>query len=115
MTQPSPDNIDPKRETDGATDDDTDRMAHAARQAVQRKREAQEEPEPSLGVRLGQIGILGWTIVVPTLLGLVIGHWLDRHLNTGVFFSAPLLMAGAAVGLWSAWKWMHRQTRRDRQ
>ena len=115
MTQPSPDDIDPKRETDDETDDDTDRMAHAARQAVQRKREALEEPEPSLGVRLGQIGILGWTIVVPTLLGLVIGHWLDRHFNTGVFFSAPLLMAGAAFGLWSAWKWMHRQTRRDRQ
>jgi len=28
-----------------------------------------------------------------------------------VFFSAPLLMIGAAFGLWSAWKWMHRQTR----
>jgi ATP synthase protein I len=27
-----------------------------------------------------------------------------------VFFSAPLLMIGAAFGLWSAWKWMHRQT-----
>ncbi|OXC75373.1 ATP synthase protein I [Caballeronia sordidicola] len=111
MTQPSPDDIDPKRDAGS----DADRMAHAARQAVQREREAREEPEPSLGVRLGQIGILGWTIVVPTLLGLVIGHWLDRHFNTGVFFSAPLLMAGAAVGLWSAWKWMHRQTRRDRQ
>lgn len=109
MTQPSPDDIDPKR------DADADRMARAARQTVQRERQAQEEPEPSLGARLGQIGILGWTIVVPTLLGLVLGHWLDRHFNTGVFFSAPLLMAGAAFGLWSAWKWMHRQTRRDRQ
>ncbi len=107
MTQASPGDIDPKRNDDS--------MAHAARQAVQRERELREEPEPSLGVRLGQIGILGWTIVVPTPLGLVISHWLDRHFNTGVFFSAPLLMAGAAVGLWSAWKWMHRQTRRDRQ
>jgi ATP synthase protein I len=111
MTRPSPNNIDPKRDTGS----DADRMAHAARQAVRREREAREEPEPSLGVRLGQIGILGWTIVVPALLGLAMGHWLDRHFNTGVFFSAPLLMAGAAVGLWSAWKWMHRQTRRDRQ
>jgi len=111
MTQSSPDGIDPKRDADP----DTDRMARAARQAVQRERRSQEEPEPSLGARLGQIGILGWTIVVPTLLGLVLGHWLDRYFNTGVFFSAPLLMAGAAIGLWSAWKWMHRQTRRDRQ
>jgi len=115
VTQP----LDPKRDADpdGDTDKNSDagRMARAARQAVERERQAKEEPEPSLGSRLGQIGILGWTIVVPTLLGLVIGHWLDRHFHTGVFFSAPLLMVGAAVGLWSAWKWMHRQTRRDRQ
>lgn len=109
MTQPPPD--DTHTEAKG----DADRMARAARQAVQRGRHAQEEPEPSLGSRLGQIGILGWTIVVPTLLGLALGHWLDRHFGTGVFFSAPLLMTGAAIGLWFAWKWMHRQTRRDRQ
>ncbi len=90
----------------------TDRVEHAARQAAQRERAGLEEPEPSLGARLGQIGILGWTIVVPTLLGLVLGHWLDRYFGTRVFFSAPLLMVGAAVGLWSAWKWMHRQTQR---
>ncbi|MGA7780155.1 MAG: AtpZ/AtpI family protein [Paraburkholderia sp.] len=89
-----------------------DRVEHAARQAAQRERAGREEPEPSLGARLGQIGILGWTIVVPTLLGLVLGHWLDRYFGTRVFFSAPLLMVGAGVGLWSAWKWMHRQTQR---
>ena len=115
MTQPPPDDVERKRDPKRNAEDDADRMALAARQAVERERQAQKEPEPSLGARLGQIGILGWTIVVPTLLGLVIGRWLDRHFNTGVFFSAPLLMAGAAVGLWSAWKWMHRQTRRDRQ
>lgn len=88
-----------------------DDLARAAREAVQRKRRAEREPEPSLGSRLGQIGILGWTIVLPTLLGLVAGHWLDKRFATGVFFSAPLLMLGAAIGLWSAWQWMHRQTR----
>jgi ATP synthase protein I len=91
--------------------DGNDRIAGAARKAVARERNARDEPEPSLGSRLGQIGILGWSIVVPTLLGLAIGHWLDKRFHTGVFFAAPLLMAGAAFGLWSAWKWMHRQTR----
>jgi len=79
---------------------DSDRIARAARQASLRERQGRDEPEPSLGSRLGQIGILGWSIVIPTLLGLVIGHWLDRHFGTGVFFSAPLLMIGAAFGLW---------------
>lgn len=86
-----------------------DRLAGAAQQAAQRAARGQAEPEPSLGTRLGQIGILGWAIVVPTLLGLALGHWLDRTFGTRVFFSAPLLMVGAALGFWSAWKWMHRQ------
>lgn len=88
--------------------DPEDRLAQAARRAEERRREGIEVPEPSLGVRLGQIGILGWTIVVPTLIGVVVGHWLDRLFGTKVFFSAPLIMIGAAFGMWSAWRWMHR-------
>ena len=84
-------------------------MADAARRAVMRAEEARSHPEPSLGSRLGQIGVLGWTIIIPTLLALVLGRWLDRQLATGVFFSAPLLMLGAGIGLWLAFRWMHRQ------
>lgn len=87
---------------------DDDRLARAAESAVRRDKEAQNDPEPSVAARLGQIGVLGWTIVVPTLLGLFVGRWLDRRFATGIFFSAPLLMIGAAIGLWSAWKWMRR-------
>ncbi|WP_296706016.1 AtpZ/AtpI family protein [Rhodoblastus sp.] len=85
-----------------------DGLAGAARRAEKRSREGAKNPEPSLGARLGQIGILGWTIVLPTLLGVFIGRWLDHTLATGVLFSAPLIMIGAIIGLWSAWKWMHR-------
>ena len=88
-------------------------LERTAQQAVRRDRSARDVPEPSLGARLGQIGILGWTIVVPTLLGLAFGHWLDRRFGTGVFFSAPLLMVGAAIGLWCAWRWMRRQETRN--
>ncbi|ACB96347.1 putative H(+)-transporting ATP synthase, gene 1 protein [Beijerinckia indica subsp. indica ATCC 9039] len=83
-------------------------MAQAAREAAERARKGAENPEPSLGARLGQIGILGWTIVVPTLLALLLGRWLDQIFATGIFFSAPLIMIGAGIGFWSAWKWMHR-------
>ncbi|CAB3962565.1 TPA: AtpZ/AtpI family protein [Burkholderia aenigmatica] len=84
-------------------------LEQTAQRAVQRDRQARDVPEPTLGSRLGQIGMLGWMIVIPALLALWLGHWLDRHFHTGVFFSAPLLMLGAAFGLWSAWRWMHRQ------
>ncbi|HAF91848.1 MAG TPA: ATP synthase subunit [Pseudomonas sp.] len=70
---------------------------------------AREDPEPSLARRLGQVGLLGWMIVTPLLLGLLVGRWLDRLLGSGVLFSAALVVAGAGLGLWSAWRWMHRQ------
>lgn len=87
----------------------SERLAEAARKAAARNRELYRDPEPSLGKRLGQIGVLGWTIVVPALLGLFAGRWLDKTMHSGVFFSAPLVMLGAALGLWLAWKWMSRQ------
>ncbi|TRL42685.1 AtpZ/AtpI family protein [Rhizobium straminoryzae] len=84
-----------------------DRLIEAAHQAAERKRAGDSNPEPPFSRRLAQIGVLGWAIVVPILLGLLAGHWLDRLLSTGILFSAGLIVAGAAVGLWSAWKWMH--------
>lgn len=52
--------------------------------------------EPSLGRRLAQIGVLGWTIVAPTLAALALGRWLDRMFATRVFFrAAPDARRGA--------------------
>jgi ATP synthase protein I len=86
-----------------------DPVAEAARRAAGRDETSRKSPEPSLGRRFGQIGVLGWMIVLPALGGLFLGRWLDRMLGTGVFFSAPLVMIGAGVGLWLAWRWMSRQ------
>lgn len=86
-----------------------DRTEEAARRSQTRDRLGQEVPEPSLAARLGQIGILGWAIVVPMLLATVLGRFLDRILATGIFFTALAIMLGAVFGLWSAWRWMHRQ------
>lgn len=88
--------------------EDSDRTADAARKAEDLDRLGRETPEPSLGSRLGQIGILGWAIVTPMLLGILIGRVIDRGFGTGVTFSAALIFVGAAIGLHAAWKWMHK-------
>lgn len=67
------------------------------------------EGTPALARHLGQIGVLGWLIVMPTLVGLFAGRWIDRHLNTGLTFAAALLVLGLAFGSWSAWKWVHAE------
>jgi ATP synthase protein I len=84
-------------------------LSEAAREASDRDRMLIKDPEPSLGRRFGQIGILGWMIVIPVLAAVFIGSWLDRLLGTGITLSAALTMAGAALGLWLAFRWMHQQ------
>ncbi len=85
-----------------------DPLAEAARRTAERAAEGARHPEPSLGARLGQIGVLGWTIVMPILVGLLVGRWLDKALRGGVMFTAALILVGSATGLWAAWKWMQR-------
>lgn len=86
-----------------------DDLAEAARKRRERRAFWRREGEPSMMRMVGQIGMLGWMIVTPTLLGLFLGRWIDRGLGTGIFWSAPLLLVGLAIGCWSAWRWMHRQ------
>lgn len=90
-------------------EDNPDHLARAAREEAERERRGAADPEPSLGMRLGQIGILGWMVVTPALTALFLGRWLDRTLESGIFFSAPMLMIGTGIGFWSAWKWMHNR------
>jgi ATP synthase protein I len=84
-------------------------MAEAVRKRRDRHSQWLAVGEPSLLRFVGQIGILGWIIVVPTLVGMFVGRWLDRSLGTGIFWSAPLLLIGVVIGCWSAWRWMHQQ------
>ena len=86
-----------------------DGLAAAARQQRERRDNWKKEGEPSMMRFVGQIGVLGWIIVTPTLIGLFVGRWLDHKLGTGIFWSAPLLLIGVMIGFWSAWRWMHQQ------
>jgi ATP synthase protein I len=77
------------------------------KRTLARFRRARAEGEPSMSWQLGQIGVLGWIIVTPALLGILGGRWLDQHFTTGIFWTAALLFVGVAIGFWSAWRWMH--------
>jgi ATP synthase protein I len=87
---------------------ESDHLLASIRHRTARHERARREGEPSFGGYLAQVGVLGWTIVVPTLLGMFLGRWVDRRLGTGIFWTAPLLMLGLAIGCWGAWRWMHR-------
>jgi len=86
--------------------DEQDPLVKGVRLREERQRRWLREDDPSVGRRLAQIGVLGWIIVAPMLVGVFSGRWLDRTFGSGVFWTTPLLMLGLALGCWSAWKWM---------
>lgn len=79
----------------------------ARRRAARYRRWLREGGESSVARRLAQIGVLGWIVVVPTLAGVALGRWLDHVFQSGIFWTAPLLVLGVALGCWSAWKWVN--------
>lgn len=84
-----------------------DPLAENARLRADRHRRWLREGEPTVARRLAQIGVLGWILVTPMLLGMFLGRWLDRMFHSGIFWTAPLLLLGLALGCWSAWKWVN--------
>jgi ATP synthase protein I len=86
--------------------EEDDALVKGVRLRRERRQRWIGEGDPSVARRLAQIGVLGWIIVVPMLIGVFAGRWLDQTFNSGLFWTAPLLMLGVALGCWSAWKWM---------
>jgi len=82
-------------------------------EAVHRRRDRRDlwerEGERMIGQNIAMIGAIGWTIVVPTLIGIFAGRWLDREFGSGIFWTAALLVLGLSAGCLLAWKRIHRE------
>ena len=58
---------------------------------------------------LGMMGLIGWSVVVPTLLGAALGIWLDKHHPGKHAWPLSLLVAGLALGCLNAWFWVAKE------
>jgi len=74
-----------------------------------RKLKAQRQSVPGIWFGLGMMGLIGWSIAIPTLLGASLGLWLDRHYAGTHSWTLALLVAGLVLGCWNAWHWVARE------
>ncbi|MEO8159156.1 MAG: AtpZ/AtpI family protein [Betaproteobacteria bacterium] len=76
-----------------------------------RKLRARRNPTPGVWFGLGMMGLIGWSVVVPTLLGAALGLWLDKHHPGAHAWTLALMAAGLAIGCMNAWHWVAREDR----
>ena len=81
---------------------------------AERKLKARRHSDQSVWLGLAMMGLIGWSVAIPTLLGAAIGIWLDRHYPGNHPWTLALLMAGLAIGCFNAWHWVAKEEKEMR-
>ena len=74
-----------------------------------RKLKARRNNASGVWFGLGMMGLIGWSVVVPTLLGAALGLWLDKRYPGGHSWTLALLVAGLVIGCFNAWHWVEKE------
>ncbi|HEX5550787.1 MAG TPA: AtpZ/AtpI family protein [Nitrospira sp.] len=80
-----------------------------------RKLKAQRHVTQTIWSGLGMMGLVGWSVVVPTLLGAALGLWIDRQYPGSHSWTLMLLAIGLALGCANAWHWVAKEGREIRE
>ncbi len=76
----------------------------------QRKIRSRVDEGRSIWFGLGMFGLVGWSIAIPTLIGIAIGIWLDGALEVPFSCTLTCLFVGLVTGCWIAWYWVQRES-----
>lgn len=83
-------------------------LEEIVRRQYRRRQLAKQEGKRSIGQDLALIGVIGWTVVLPTVLGIFVGRWLDRKFASGIFWTLAMLVGGLSLGCFLAWQRLTR-------
>ena len=94
--------------------DDSDFSREVAAK-VARKLRAQRTATQGVWFGLGMMGLIGWSVMIPTLAGTALGIWLDSHHPGRHSWTLALLIAGLLIGCLNAWHWVDKEYKEMRE
>ena len=80
-----------------------------------RKLKARRRGAQGVWFGLGMMGLVGWSVVVPTLLGAALGIWLDNNHPGSYSWTLTLLVVGLVIGCLNAWHWVAKEDKEMRE
>jgi len=89
-----------------------DEFARAVAGKEARKLRARRGPDRAAAFWVGMFGLVGWSVAIPTVLGIALGVWLDRRFPGQISWTLTLLVAGVLLGCWNAWYWVQKESRK---
>lgn len=98
------------KSSDGRTE-----FSHRVGERAARKLKAQRQITQTVWSGLGMMGLVGWSVAIPTLLGAALGLWLDRSYPGDHSWTLALLAIGLALGCVNAWHWVAKEGREIRK
>ena len=78
-----------------------------------RKLKARQAPDREIWFGLGMFGLVGWSVAIPTLLGVAVGMWIDVTWPSRFSWTLMLLLVGVLLGCINAWYWVTRESQQD--
>ncbi len=75
----------------------------------QRSLAARRRKKNAVWYGLGMFGLIGWSIVLPAFLGLLIGYWISAKWKLGLSVPLSFLFLGIFVGSANAWFWIMKE------
>ncbi|MGR9085611.1 MAG: AtpZ/AtpI family protein [Gammaproteobacteria bacterium] len=86
-------------------------LAETVEAKVTRRMKARSNPHRIVWFGFGMFGLVGWSVAVPTLLGITLGIWLDHEWNGRISWTLTFLFVGVVLGCINAWYWVQREIR----
>jgi ATP synthase protein I len=80
------------------------------RKKEERKIRARSQKSRSIWFGFGMFGVIGWSVVVPTLLGIFLGIWIDQKWPSQFSWTLMLMLAGVIIGGINAWNWIRLES-----
>ena len=83
--------------------------------AEERKLKSKRRGVQDIWMGLGTFGLIGWAVAIPTLLGVLLGVYIDGHFPGVHSWTLSLLIVGLFLGCMNAWHWVAKEEKAIRE
>jgi len=74
-----------------------------------RKLRARDKKYQAIWFGMGLFGVIGWSVMIPTLIGIAVGIWADKRWPGQISWTLTFLFLGIILGCLNAWYWVEKE------